>query len=630
MPQPEEDTISALERARERLYTPGALIQDMRVPLSNAHEETVPHAWEEKPPEITPPPRGGGRHVHFASIFFLTSLLFFLISLGGVAYFFYYGGNSVSVDKITIDTQGPSTISGGDTVPLSFTVTNRNSVAIDNAIIEIDFPDGTRNAEDVLAAYPRYIENIGTIPSGGTITRSVKAIIFGGESQSLSLPISFSYGTQGSNATFVKKSSYALTISSTPLSLSVDTLTETVSGKPITLMLTVRSNATTPLSNVVLANTFPFGFSLASSSLPLTDSSFVIGTILPGAQKTITLTGTLMGQDKEQRVFHFTVGTAKSAQDHSLAVSYMTQQATVAIVSPFINTNISVNGNTGDNTVVSPGSTQNITVSYANTLSTSVTNATVSITISGSAVDYDSIRAQSGFYRSVDHTIIFSRDTDPALGTLAPGASGVGAFTFSTLPSGSLIASPTITFTISVSGTRVGQSNVPEQVNASVTKTAKVVTAVVLAVNTLHNSGPIVETGSIPPKVNTPTNYTILFTVQNKGSAVAGGSVSTILPVYVTYPGTTAGSGTFLYDQSSHTVSWNPGDLAQGATIQGAFQISITPSSSQKGSAPALTGNVFFSGYDRFAGVQVTAKVDPVTTDTKGDSSYIPGNAIVQ
>lgn len=575
-------------------------------------------------------PESGKRRVRLAGIFFMTAVVFFLVSLAGVAYFFYYGGNSVSVEQVAIDVQGPTMIASGDTVPLSLTITNKNPVALENAAIEITFPSGTRSADDVRAAYPRYVENIGTLASGATITRSVKAIFFGGTGQSLSLPVSLSYGASGSNAVFVKKSSFALTISSTPLSVSVDTLTETVSGKPLTLTLSVRSNATVPLSDVVLSASFPFGFSVTSSSLPLTNSSFVLGTLLPGAQKTITVTGTLSGQDKDIRVFRFIVGTAKTPQDQTLAVSYMTQEATVAIAAPFINTSIAVNGNRGDAIVVSPGSLQHATVSYANTLPTSVTNAAVAITISGSAVDYESINAQSGFYRSSDHTIVFSSDTDPSLSTLAPGASGVGAFTFSTLPTEALAPSPTITFSISVSGTRVGQSNVPEQVASSATKTVKVSTAVAFSAFSLRSAGSIGASGPIPPRANVATSYAIVWNVQNKGSTVAGGSVSAALPSYVSYTGMTAGAGSFSYDSASRIVTWSTGELAQGASAQGAFQVSFTPSTSQKGDAPVLVKEASFSGYDRFAGVSISAGADPVTTETIREPGYSPEHATVQ
>lgn len=628
MPQFPEDDTGSLERARERLYEPEGSPR-ARPPLAVSDRRALPHTWEEDPLQRLVPHQGK-QHVRLAGTFFVVAFLFFLVSLGIAGYVFFVGGNSVSVDKIALDIQGPTAIAGGDIVPLSLTITNKNAVAITDATIEIDFPNGTRNAADVLAAYPRYIENLGTLASGASVTRSVKAVVFGGAGQTLVLPVSFSYGAAGSNAVFVKKSSYTLSVSTTPLSVSVDALTETVSGKPFTFTLTVRSNATVPLDNVVLSGAFPFGFMVTSSSLPVNNSSFLLGTLKPGASKTITLTGTLTGQDNEQRVFHFTVGTAKTLQDQTLAVTYMTQDASVTITAPFINTTLALNGDASPNVVVTPGSHQNVTLSYTNTLSTSVTNATVAIAVSGSAVDYDSIQTMNGFYRSTDRTIVFSRDTDPSLAMLAPGASGIGTFTFSTLPMSAFTSAPTITFTISVSGTRVGQSNVPEQVSASATKTAKVATTVIFSASSLHTSGLLGTSGPIPPRAGQATTYLVVWNARNEGNAIAGGSVNAILPSYVSYTGQTAGTGSFSYDAAAHTVAWNTGDLAQGANVQGAFQVSLTPSTSQKGTAPPLTGVASFSGYDRFAGVQVSATADPVTTETKGDPGYVPANAVVQ
>ena len=626
LPRQDDDT-GSLEKARKRLYEPGAAM-DIHRPLVVSEGRSIPHEWEKNSLDNIPPQ--GKRHVRFAGIFFVSSFIFFIAALGVAGYLFYFGGNSVSVNKITIEILGPTTIAGGDIVPLSITITNRNPISVENATVEISFPNGTVSADGSLNAYPRYTENFGTLASGSTVTRSIKAIIFGGAGQALVLPISVSFGTAGSNSVFIKKDTYALAVTSTPLSVSVDTMTETVSGKPITFTLTVRSNATVPLNNVLLSGTFPFGFTVSDSSLPLSGSNFILGTIQPGAISTITLTGTLSGQNNEQRVFHFTVGTSKSASDQTLAVNYMTQDATVTITAPFITTSISINGDTGTNVVVSSGSSHNVTVSYANTLSTSVTNAEVTITISGSAIDYDSIQTTNGFYRSLDRTIVFSRDTDPSLSALAPGASGIGSFTFSTLTAGSLGGTPSMTFTTSVSGTRVGESNVPEQISASTVKTVKIATSVVLLSSSLYSSGSISNSGPIPPRVDRATTYTIQWSARNGGSTIADGMVSATLPSYVSYTGITAGTGVFSYDKASRTVSWNIGNIAQGANVEGSFQVSLTPSTSQKGSAPKLTGAVSFSGYDRFAGVQVKASADQSTTETVRDPGYTSAKATVQ
>ena len=624
--RPEENDLGSLERARASLYSPNASVRD-RAPLHAQSEQSLPHEWEKEDLPSLPIPRGE-RHVRLASIFFGGAAAFFLVSLAVAGYFFYFGSNSVSVDKISIDVQGPTTIAGGDTVPFSITITNKNPVAVEGATIEIEFPEGTRSATNVLSAYSRYVENLGTIESGATLTRSVKAVVFGGAGQTLVLPVTFSFGTTNSNAVFEKKTSYPLAISSTPLSVSVDSLTETVSGEPITFTLTVRSNATVPIANVVLTTTSPFGFSVTASSIPLGDSGFLIGTLTPGASKQITLTGVLSGQNSEQRVFHFTVGTAKSPKNHELAVAYMTQDATVSIVAPFITATLALNGDTSKNVVIMPGSLQSATLSYSNTLPTTVTNASITVSVSGSAIDYDSIKTTNGFYNSADHTIVFSRETDPALSSLAPGASGVGTFTFMTLPVGT--ATPTVSLALSVSGTRIGETNVPERVTVSAVKTAKVATAALLSAVSSLTGGVFAPNGPVPPRANQETTYAIVWNVQNKGNAVAGGTVTAALPSFVSYTGSTSGTGSFSYDDVSRIVTWETGDLAQSANVRGIFQVALTPSTSQRGGVVSLTSAASFSGHDRFAGVTVSANADPITTETKGDFGYTPNSAIVQ
>ena len=627
MPPQNKESVSTLEEARQRLYASEALPPTERTPLAAATRQ-APHGWHLS--SLATMPHLGRQHVRLASYFLGGAITFFIIAAAIAGYFLYYGGNSVSVKNIELTLQGPSTIAGGDTVPFSIAVTNRNPVAIQDATIEIDFPEGTRSAEDVLTPLTTYSENLGTLKSGETVTRSIKAVVFGAAGQTLTLPVSLSYDAQGSNATFVKKTSYPLAISSTPLSISVDTIAETVAGKPFTIMLRVRSNATVPIENVVVAGTFPFGFTLNSSSVEATGSDFPLGTLAPGASRTITLSGVLDGQTSEDRVFHFAIGITKDANAADLAVSYMTQDATIAITAPFIASSLTLNGSPLSSATLTASQQQNVTLSYTNTLSTNLKDATIAIAISGGAVDYASIHTANGYYRSSDHTVLFSKDTDSALRSLAPGASGIGSFSFSTVPAAAFGRSPSVTFTSSISGTRIGQSNVPEQVSASVVQTVKAATAVVLTTSSLHTSGPFTNNGPVPPVANTTTSYAISWQVSNGASAIADATVAATLPSYVTYTGATSGQGSFNYDPRSRTVTWSVGDVPQTASLKGAFQVTLLPSSSQKGTSPPLTSGASFSGHDRFAGVTITASADPVTTETVNDPGYVATKASVQ
>ena len=627
---PSPDDRSSLFRARDRLYTPSPEAGPPPAAASGhapPPEPGLPRRW---PGGLDiSAPRLAVHHVRLAGAFLIGSLIFFVVSLGVAAYFFYAGGNSVSNDKIDLQVTGPATIAGGDTVPLSVTIVNKNPTSLEEVTLTIDFPEGTRSAVDVLQPYPRYIEELGTLLSGERVTRSVKAVLFASAGETIALPLSLSYRTVGSNSVFVKKLIYTLTISSTPLSVSVETLAEAVAGQPFPLTLTVRSNASVPLDNVVVALQLPFGYIVTSSSLPLTGTSFLLGTLQPGASAKVTLAGALSGQAGEQRVFRFTVGTARGPSDSTLAVTYMTQDASVAVTAPFISTALAVNGNPLDGAVFPPGASQTVSVSYTNTLPTSVTGASVRVTLSGSALDYARIEASRGFYDSASRTITFSPDTDPALALLAPGASGVGTFTFSTLPADALSASPTIRFTVSVAGERIGQTNVPEAVANSSTYTARVATGVSLGASSLHSSGPIGNSGPVPPVAGESTTYTVVWSVRNSGNTVAGASVTATLPPYSTYTDTATG-GSLRYAPETRTLTWALGELAARGAAQTAFQVSITPSTLERGSAPALVGPASFSGYDRFAGIQVQASAPAVTTETSGDPGYVSGSGTVQ
>ncbi len=631
MPEPlrggKKEDVGALERARRRLYSQNTPKENVPQEIFSAPSTPeLPKAWESDP---LPPRPERPRHVHVAALFLGFAALFFVLATGVAAYLLYFGNNSVSAENVDLSIQGPGTIVGGDTVPFALSITNRNPTAIENASLVITFPAGTRSAEDVFKEYPRYTENVGTIRPGETITRSIKAIMFGSEGELLSVPTSLSFSAKNSSATFVKKSTYDLAISSSPLSLTIVAPTETVSGQSVTLTLAVRSNAKTQIGNIVLAAAYPYGFSLTSSSVPSQNGVFSLGTLRPGDTKNVTITGTLSGSDNEKRTFRFTTGTAKSATDPTLAISYVSQATEIALVMPFITTALALNGSRSEPFILAPGETSTVTISYTNTLPTAVTNAEIEVTLSGGAVDYKSVETQRGFYRSSDHTVVFSRDDDPALRSLEPGANGLGTFSFATL-SGASLKDSSITFTISISGTRIGQANVPENVTASKVVTARVASATAFSARTTYATGPFKNSGPIPPTPNVATTYTVVWKIQNAANAIADATVGTVLPSYVTFTGAVSPSGALTYNPATRTITWSAGDMAANASLEGAFQLSLTPSTSQKGNPVALTGVASFTAFDRFAGVQVSKAADPATTETPGDPKYTPTKGSVQ
>jgi hypothetical protein len=293
----------------------------------------------------------------------------------------------------------------------------------------------------------------------------------------------------------------------------------------------------------------------------------------------------------------------------------------VALTAPFLAVSVSIDGSDADGAVVAPGKAVHASVSWKNTLSTAVQDARISVALTG-AVDPRSITADQGFYQSSSQTIVFDRDTDPALATLAPGATGVGSFTF-TVPenAGGSSKGSSVGIQVSIQGNRTDANNVPQQVTASETKTLKVAGAFNVSTASSHAGGPV------PPTPGQKTTYAVTWRV-SAGSSVAGAKAVATLPSYATYVGASAAG--IAYDDSTRKVTWTIGDLSAGQSPQAVFQVSILPSTSQVGSSPVLVSAPTLTGYDRFAATNLTFTGAAATTETPGDPGYSPGDGDVQ
>jgi len=620
-----DDNIGSLEKKRRRLYASKKNIITPNRYLPRSEDSDVPHSWKESKKPVK-----HHQHVHFALAFFWVALSFFIIAVGGASYLFLSGGRSVSTANVAITVQGPTTIAGGDTVSLFVSVTNNNPIKMEDTSLALSFPAGTRLATNVTKSITHKEESLGTIEPGAHFEQSVKVILFGGQGDTVTIPISLQFKTKGSNAVLVKKTSYTLSIVATPLSVSVDAPSEITAGQPFSITATVRSNATIPITDVALKANYPTGFTLTKTSLNPVGDIFSLGTFTPGQTVQVRISGTLAGQNKEQRVFRLAVGTTDTSKP-SLAISYMTQSATITIARPFLATVLSVNGSISGNTVVSAGVPIRATLAWKNTLDVPITNARIEVKISGTPFD-QKINVSSGQYQSANQTIVFSRDSDSSFALLAPGASGIGAFTFTplapTATSTNKDIKPSIHLSVSVSGQRLGPDNVAQTISSTVTRSIKMSTRLAIDAYAIYSSGEFANSGPIPPRANEATTYTIVWSVRNTLNDVAGASVTANLPASVSFIGNVSpNNNSVTYDEGAHTVTWNIGDFSAGSSRTSSFQVSLTPSTSQYGIAPTLINEPLFVGFDRFAQVNVSATVNAVTTDLSHDTKYQNVNA---
>jgi hypothetical protein len=568
---------------------------------------------------------GGKKHMSFSTKFFIGSIGFFLLALGVAAALFFGGVNTTSPQNISIDIVAPTLIDGGKAATFEITITNRNTTSLNEADLIIDYPEGARAVNDPTEALTHERLSIGTIKSGEQVKRTVSALLYGQEGAQQKVAARLEYNLSGSNAVFEKQSETTFTIGSAPISLTVDAPERVVAGDQFAVDITVRSNATSPVDNVVVEGQYPFGYSVTSASPAASAGGafWRIGTMAPGSSKKIHIEGKIDASDGDDRIFKFLVGSNSDQTDVHVKVPFITLPQTISVERPFITGSIAVEGKTGQSIVVTPGKTLRGTVEWENNLSDPVSNLELSLSFSGPAVDKSSVNAQGGFYQSSNSTIIWTKDSDNTLDLVAPGAMGSFQFSFATLPPGSagtLITNPTVTLNLTVRAVRQGSGGSPESVASAASAKVVLASQLSLGAQASHNSGAFQNSGPVPPRAESATSYTITWTVKNSANTVANTTVEAVLPPYVTFVTAQSGSG-ITYDSGSRTVRWNIGDVKAGAgyTVaarQAAFQVSITPSLSQVDSVPALTGPATATGQDRFAQVAVQAQAESVSTHT--------------
>lgn len=653
---PEEK--SGVEKLKRALY---ARTEDIRPPTEERTPLTpsdaqAPHSWESThvsvpvipvmPEAVAPSPQAQDipqfkqpkRHMSLATKFLLGSIAFSTAAFAFAAFMVLGGVNTISPQNIDIEIVAPSLIDGGKEATFQFIITNRNQADLELADLILVYPEGTRSAKDPAQSLTRDRLPIGTIQSGEQIKRTASALIYGQEGVAQNLRATLEYSVVGSNAVFQKQAETSYTVGSSPVSITIEAPTEAISNEQFTMKIAVRSNATTPVDNVVVQGQYPFGFSVLKSE-PQADAGgtfWRLGSLKPGSTKTITIYGAIDGQDGDARVFRFSAGSNADQTDTKIKVPFLVMPQTITIHQPFISGSIAIAGQSGKVVSAEAGKLLQGSVQWQNNLSEPVTNVELVLSLSGPALNKSNISASSGFYQSSDTTIIWSKDQNDVLASVPPGKTGSFQFSFATLPPGSsgvLVTNPIINLNLVVRGTRQNSGSVPELVSSAATAQVQLSSLASLTTNTLHSTGGFTNIGPMPPKAEAATSYTVVWKVKNSSNTVANSVVTAVLPQYVQFLSTPSGSG-ITYDAPSRTVRWTIGDIKAGVgytltELQAAFQVTLIPSTSQVGTSPVLVTAPVLTGQDRFTQAQVRTTGEAATTKLVGESSPINGVDIV-
>lgn len=577
----------------------------------------------------------------FFTKLFIFSALFCVTVVSIGAYIFFNGANLISADNIDIVINGPVSIPGGELVTFDIVAKNNNKIELETVDMVVDFPVGTTDPDNSSQPLKQYNKFLGNIPQGGSVNDSVRAIIFGEENLQKQISVTLTYGVKGSTSVFTKTKTYDVLVNSSPIRADVSVLKEVTSGQEFDIKVELSSNSRESLRGIVFEAIYPFGFNYISSSLsPISGNNvWGVGDIPAGGKRAFTIKGSLSGENDELRVFHFNVGAKSNLNPAKIGTPYIAIERESTIQKPFVSLNIDIAGNSESKDYIGQfGRSANVNIRWFNNLSTIVSNMKVVARLEGSAYDRTTVTTDSGYFNSADDTITWSQQTNPEFESVGPGDSGTLSFSLQPVDfglGGKIVTNPQVLISASVSGKRTQEINVPLVVTASTKRNISVPSSVDLSARIVRSVGPFQNTGPIPPRVDQPTTYSVIWSVTNTTNSVRDVVVKATLPPNVKWLNNVDPNyETVLYDENSGLVTWNIGSIEASkgnSSIRKeiVFQVSFTPNVIQAGNVPTLVNSMSLTAIDNFTNTVLESRQDQLMTRYSTDPAYKQGDEFV-
>ena len=593
-------------------------VKDNRVDFSKEGRKKTDtkRSWDTELPDMNGPKKD-----KFANNFLIISIAFFILAI--TASIFLFKGNVVSGDNIEIDLQTDINITSGDTVKFEVSITNKNTVAIASTDLAISLPKGSYRKEKPSEGSTVHRKSIGSLSPGETKEYVFNVVLFGTEDDVQEVDIEVDYRLDGSNAQFAINKVFDLLISDSPISVTLEAPEEYVSGSEMELIITLSSNSSKVIDDVVVSAEYPFGFNVISTNKKGNSENtfWEIGDLIPNQKIRIIVKGILEGQDREERTFRFTTGVGKNNEEIESVIAK--SKHTLFISRPFIELQLSLDESNDDPYIAERGKEIDGTLFWENNTQNVLRDVEVELTIFGEAVDYFSVDSRNGFYDEKERTIKWSDEEYKPFESIAPGARGNVRFSFITNNIQPLdnIGSQKISLIFDILGEEVGQNqkNINERIKRDIllNSTTSLITTVNYSTGRFSNSGPI------PPRIGEETTYNIKIDINNKGNELKNGILRTSIPSYVSlssaiYPD----SEDIQYNEEEKEILWNIGTIAsdgKNSYKKIEFQVSIIPTLQHINIQPILVKAIELEYFDVFINKIVRKQNSPLKTTLEGD-----------
>jgi hypothetical protein len=634
-----------IEELKKKLYSQGAELPKMKHVKLHEHHISVDRGWDEKDQmgedesqliSIKKDTDVTSKVYSFLKGLTVFAVVFLLSAIAIAYYYFQVNPNMISGANIELSVSGPTIISAGQDLSLDINIFNNNNEALELVDLIMTYPDGTRRADDKVTDLITDRFPIGDIPAGGTERITAKSILLGEEGSVKDVRVAIEYKLPGTNSLFVKEKVYPISISTGPVSITVDSVKEITPEQNTKFVVSVKSNSSDVIKGVVLNAEYPFGYNYISASPEPSSSnnSWRLGDVAPGETKKIEISAKIFGQANQERTVRFFAGTAQSKNPNEIDTTFASFSQTINLKAPFLGADVAINGSGDEIVVANSGQLIQGEILWKNNLDVPIHDVLIEGKLTGTAVDRGTVTVINGFYKSDNDTLYWEKSNESQMEDVAPGKSGTSRFSMSVFDLTKDLAAnlrrPEITLNFTVKGNRLNENKVSEEVTSQSSRKIRIVSDLGMETKLFYNDGPFKNTGPMPPKVDTKTTYTVNVKVNNSYNTVRGLVYTAKLPIYVKWLGRvspTTASSTVTYDAEDRTVTWKAGDVAPGAGYisnpkEMSYQLEFMPSLSQTNQSPIIVTAQKIAGTDSFTNTVIGVTGHSLNTQIRFDSKY--------
>jgi Domain of unknown function DUF11 len=593
-------------------------------PLNKSTSEPIPDTDN----TLQLPVAVGKKRRRYRVIILLASVLFFILTAAISSTYLFFGSNQISAKNISLTVSVPFAIAGGEVLPIQVSVSNQNSVAIDSAVLIVNYPAGTRSVEEGKDLYEERIA-VDTVDPGEAINIPVRAILSGEENEDKELRVSIEYRVEGSNGTFFKEAAPQLVkISSSPVVLRVLGVDTISSGQELELRVQVRSNAPTVQKNVIISASYPNSFSFIKSEPEpaYNKNSWLITELKPEETYEIVVKGLVTGLVTEVSEIQIKAGNSQIDNQFIMGAILSQSKFSYTVEKPFTGVVVDVNGDKDGQVILSPGVVAEVNVSVTNTLDEPIYDMRVELKPRGNLIRDNLFAVTGGVYDTGSQIIRYEAADSADLAQVDPGETR--EFTFTVTPDPKQ-ATASFDVSINVYAERVNTVNAAESLIGTGVTEVKYSSVATLGSQAAYTDGSFTGSGPVPPVVGKKTTYTITWVATAGANDLSDVSVTAKLPQAVTWDNVTTSGEKVEFNSESKQITWKAGEVAALGRKVFQFQVTLLPIATQIGRTAVLVGPQELKATDRFTGIPLRSALGEQNNELSTEFGFVSGNGVI-